>query len=68
MRTLKEKKLLHNATHTYLCPRCEGKSPKQLMFENMFDIPFLVQTKCKVCGYEGMLIEVPIKKLEEAEK
>jgi transcription elongation factor Elf1 len=60
MTKLKERKLLYKATHKYLCPRCEGKTSKQLMLENMFDIPFLVKTKCSVCGYdEGMLVEVP---------
>jgi Zn ribbon nucleic-acid-binding protein len=59
--SVKERKLLYQATHKYLCPQCEGKTPKQLMLENMFDIPFLVQTKCVTCGYEGMLIEIPIK-------
>lgn len=60
MKNREERKLLYKATHKYLCPRCEGKSAKQLMIENMFAIPFLVKTKCSVCGYDGMLVEVPI--------
>lgn len=64
--SLKERKLLYQATHKLLCPKCEGKSPRQLMLENMFVIPFLVKSKCPVCGYDGMLIEVPTnKKLDE---
>jgi len=67
MRSRKEQKILYKATHKYLCPKCEGKSAKQLMIENMFDIPFLVKTKCSVCGYdEGMLVEVPTNCVEKA--
>lgn len=55
----KERILLYKATHKLLCPHCEGKSARQLMIENMAVIPMLVQTKCSVCGYKGMLIEVP---------
>lgn len=69
MKNLKERNLLYQATHKYLCPRCERKSTKQLMIENMFDIPFLVKTKCTVCGYdEGMLIEVPLDCKEKDKK
>lgn len=46
------------------CPQCEGKSPRGLMLENMAVIPFLVKTKCSVCGYDGMLIEVPLNQKE----
>jgi len=63
LKNRKEQKMLYKATHRYLCPQCEGKTAKQLMLENMFDIPFLVKTKCIVCGYDGMLIEVPNKKV-----
>ena len=56
----KERILLYKATHKLLCPQCEGKSARQLMIENMPVIPMLVQTKCSICGYEGMLIEVPV--------
>ena len=56
----KEQKLLYRATHKYLCPQCESKSPKQLMIENILVIPFLVKTKCSVCGYDGILIEVSV--------
>jgi len=58
--SVKERKLLYRATHKLLYPQCEGKSPKQLMMEHFSDIPFLVKSKCTVCGYEGMLIEVRI--------
>lgn len=56
----KERILLYKVTHKLLCPRCEAKSARQLMIENMAVIPMLVKTKCSVCGYIGMLIEVPI--------
>ena len=38
------------------------------LLENMSVIPFLVKTKCAVCGYDGMLIEVPINSLSEQRK
>lgn len=56
----KEKIAYLKATHKLLCPQCEGKSAKQLMLDNMFVIPMLVKTKCSTCGYEGMLVEVPL--------
>lgn len=56
----KERILLYKATHKLLCPNCEGKSPRELMIENMASIPFLVRSKCKKCGYDGMLVEVKI--------
>ena len=59
--SVKERDLLYRAAHKLLCPQCEGKSARELMIENMAVIPFLVNTKCSVCGYDGMLIEVPIK-------
>ncbi len=62
----KERKLLYRATHKLLCPQCEGKTPKQLMFEYMAELPFLVKSKCSICGYEGMFIEVRISKVEDA--
>jgi len=61
----KERRLLYQTTHKLLCPHCEGKTCPQLMIEHMNEIPFLVKSKCSVCGYEGMFIEVPLaKKLE----
>ena len=56
----KERILLYKATHKLLCPQCEGKTPKQLMFENMTEIPFLVKSKCSICGYDGMFVEIPV--------
>ena len=61
-----ERKLLYQATHKLLCPQCEKKTPKDMMFEHMNEIPFLVKSKCSVCGYEGMFIEAPIS--QEASK
>ena len=57
--SLKERKLLYKATHKLLCPKCEGKTAKDLMLEHILEIPFLVRGKCFVCGHHGMLIEVP---------
>jgi len=56
---IKEKKMRYKVTHKFLCPQCEGKSARQLMIENMADVPFLVKTKCFMCGYDGMRVEVP---------
>jgi len=56
----KDRKLLYQALHKLLCPKCEGKTPLQLMLENMQVLPFLVKSKCSVCGYEGMFVEVPV--------
>ena len=56
----KERILLYKATHKLLCPKCEGKSARELMIENMASIPFLVQGKCEKCGYEGMFVEVKV--------
>lgn len=61
----KERKLWYQATHKLLCPQCEGKTPIQLMLEYMGDIPFLVKSKCVICGYDGMFVEVPIRKEEK---
>ena len=64
----KEQTAYYKATHKLLCPHCERKSAKQLMTENMAVIPMLVKTKCSVCDYEGMLVEVPLNELERAYK
>lgn len=54
-----EQLLNYKKTHKLICPNCEGKTARQLMIENMAVIPMLVRTKCRKCGYDGMLIEVP---------
>jgi len=61
----RERELFYKATHKLLCPKCEGVSVPKLMIQHINDIPFLVKSKCKICGYEGMLVEVPV---EVAEK
>ena len=57
----KERILLYKATHKLLSPQCGGKTVPQLMLENMNDIPFLVKSKCDICGYDGMFVEIPLK-------
>lgn len=57
-----ERKMLYKATHKLLCPRCEGKTVPTLVLENRATIPLLVKSKCKKCGYDGMLVEVAINK------
>jgi hypothetical protein len=34
------------------------------MLDHMSEIPFLVKSKCSVCGYDGMFAEIPISKVE----
>ena len=55
-----EQKLHYKATHKLLCSKCEGTTPMQLMLKHMDKIPFLVKSKCKICGYDGMFVEVPL--------
>jgi len=61
----KERKLLYQVTHRLLCPQCEGKTLKQMMFEHMAELPFLVKSECSVCGYEGLFVEVRTSKAED---
>ena len=61
-----ERRLLYQSSHKLLCPGCERKTPKEMMFEHMGDLPFLVKSKCAVCGYEGMFVEIPISTLPGA--
>jgi len=56
----KERIIVYKATHKLLCPTCEGKSVKELMIENMATIPFLVKSKCVICGYDGTLVEISL--------
>jgi len=56
----KERKIYYKATHKLLCPQCEGTCARDLMLKHMHVIPFLVKSKCKICGYDGMFVEVPL--------
>lgn len=56
----RERELYYKATHRLLCTKCEGVPVPKLMLQHMNDIPLLVKSKCKKCGYEGMLVEVPV--------
>ncbi len=55
-----EKKILYYTSHKLLCPNCEQKPARELIIENMMELPMLVKTKCSKCGYDGMLVEVRI--------
>ena len=61
----RERELFYKATHKLLCPKCEGVPLPKLMIQNMGIIPFLVTSKCKKCGYEGILVEIPVNNKEE---
>jgi hypothetical protein len=59
----KERIAHYKATHKLLCSQCEGKTVPQLMIENMDTIPFLVKSKCSICGHDGMLVEILVKEV-----